>query len=99
MGILLLGPPHGHDLDVSVYRELYQVQVLPTAWGRGVGSALHDAFTGSTVSSGCTRGVLEAWEANARAQRFYAKHGWRADGVRRRGPEGIDFIRLQLVVG
>ncbi|MFF8791104.1 GNAT family N-acetyltransferase [Streptomyces sp. NPDC015125] len=80
VGALAMGPPKDVDVDASVYRQLFQIHVHPDAWGRGAGGALHGAFTGWVVAGGFGGGILEAWEANARARRFSVQHGWRADG-------------------
>ncbi|MGW7489616.1 N-acetyltransferase family protein [Streptomyces sp. NPDC054786] len=96
VGALAMGPPKDADIDASVYRQLFQIHVHPDVWGRGTGGALHSAFTGRVVAGGFDGGVLEAWEANARAGRFYVKHGWRADGGRRPGPGGADYVRMRV---
>jgi len=76
------GPSRDDDLDPPV-GELYSLYVDPDSWGRGHGSALHDA-----ALSGLTRGefasaALWVLEGNARAQRFYQARGWRPDGTQR----------------
>lgn len=54
-------------------RELHALYVLPASWGRGVGRRLL-AVAGP---------VRELWvlRDNARARRFYERHGWRPDGA------------------
>ncbi|WP_329585667.1 GNAT family N-acetyltransferase [Streptomyces sp. NBC_01362] len=64
------------------------------AWGRGVGGALHREFVALAAAAGCAEGVLECWASNTRAQRFYARNGWRPDGARRPGPLDHDYVRL-----
>ncbi|MGN6578339.1 MAG: GNAT family N-acetyltransferase [Nocardioides sp.] len=96
IGLLAMGPPHDQDVQAASYRQLFQIHVDPDAWGEGVGRALHDAFVGRLRAAGFTGAVLEVWEANARARAFYARQGWREDGVRRPGPEGKDYLRLRL---
>ncbi|WP_159073661.1 GNAT family N-acetyltransferase [Streptomyces sp. RTd22] len=96
VGVLAMGPPKDTDIDGSLYRQLFQIHVHPDFWGRGVGGALHDTFTEHLVAGGFTGGVLEAWEANAQARKFYAKRGWREDGERRAGPRGVDYVRMRL---
>jgi GNAT superfamily N-acetyltransferase len=53
---------------------LHQLFVRPAAWGTGVADELHDHATDF--------GARQLWvmEQNARARRFYEKHGWRPDG-------------------
>lgn len=99
VGVLAMGPPKDADVDASLYRQLFQIHVHPDCWGRGVGGALHDAFTAQLVAGGFSGGVLEAWEANARGRRFYAERGWREDGERRAGPRGVDYVRMRLSIG
>ncbi|MFE3887713.1 GNAT family N-acetyltransferase [Streptomyces lydicus] len=98
-GALAMGPPKDADVDASVHRQLFQIHVHPDAWGRGAGRALHRAFTGRLAAGGFGGGVLEAWKGNARARRFYVRHGWRADGERRPGPGGADYVRMRLWLG
>ncbi|MEU9620939.1 GNAT family N-acetyltransferase [Streptomyces sp. NPDC098085] len=95
-GLLTAGSPHHEDLDASTFYELYQIGVLAHAWGRGVGGALHREFVALAVAAGCAEGVLECWASNTRAQRFYARNGWRPDGARRPGPLDHDYVRLRL---
>ncbi|MEV8540447.1 GNAT family N-acetyltransferase [Streptomyces sp. NPDC051572] len=96
VGLLTAGPPHHEDLDASTSYELYQIGVLPHAWGRGVGGALHREFVTLAAAAGCAEGVLECWTSNTRAQGFYARNGWRPDGARRPGPLDHDYVRLRL---
>lgn len=98
VGLLTAGPPHHVELGSATHYELYQVGVLPHVWGHGVGGALHREFVARAVAAGCTEGVLECWASNTRAQRFYARHGWRPDGARRPGPMDSDYVRLRLKV-
>ncbi|AIA07981.1 acetyltransferase [Streptomyces noursei] len=99
VGALAMGPPKDADVDPAHHRQLFQIHVHPDAWGSGVGSALHGAFVDGVAAGGFAGGVLEAWEANARAGGFYLKRGWRADGARRPGPGGVDYVRLRLRLG
>lgn len=98
VGLLTAGPPHHEDLDAARNYELYQIGVLPNTWGHGVGGALHREFIARAAATGCDEGVLECWVPNTRAQRFYARHGWRPDGARRLGPMNNDYIRLRLAI-
>ena len=54
---------------------LHALYVLPAYWGQGLGSRL-------LAAAGPVR---ELWvlRDNARARRFYERHGWRADGTER----------------
>ncbi|MFG3289455.1 GNAT family N-acetyltransferase [Streptomyces sp. NPDC048179] len=98
VGFLMAGPPKFEDIDSASVRELQQIGVEPNGWGCGVGSLLHEAFVRRLHADGLTDGVLECWEANARAQAFYARHGWRPDGSHRPGPLGRDYVRLRVRV-
>ncbi|MFG2672055.1 GNAT family N-acetyltransferase [Streptomyces sp. NPDC048445] len=60
VGLLTVGPPHHEELGSATHYELYQIGVLPHAWGHGVGGAL----TGSSSCGQPPRGVLrECWSA------------------------------------
>lgn len=96
VGVLAMGPPLDADVDASAVGQLYQIHVRPGHWGQGIGSLLHGAFVERLRDTSSGAGVLEAWERNARAQAFYARHGWRPDGHRRPGPAGGDYLRLRL---
>jgi ribosomal protein S18 acetylase RimI-like enzyme len=98
VGFLMTGPPKFDDIDATSVRELQQIGVEPNSWGHGIGRLLHEAFVRRLHADGITDGVLECWEPNARAQAFYASHGWRPDGSRRLGPLGRDYIRLRVTV-
>jgi GNAT superfamily N-acetyltransferase len=56
--------------------------VLPSEWGRGAGSALHDEAVELLRGAGVSA-RLWVLEANVRARRFYEQRGWRHDGERR----------------
>jgi hypothetical protein len=55
--------------------ELRARYVLPASWGRGRGSRL--------LGAAGPVGALGVLRDTARARRFYAGHGWRADGTAR----------------
>ncbi|WLW53638.1 hypothetical protein QU709_20690 [Streptomyces sp. SX92] len=67
-------------------------------WGQGIGGRLHAAYVEFLREASLGTGVLEAWERNERARVFYARRGWWADGRRRSGPAGADYVRMRLVV-
>ena len=57
--------------------------VLPDAWGRGIGSRLHDEAVERLRATGCAEVRLWVLERNEAARRFYEQRGWRLDGRRR----------------
>ncbi|WBB95871.1 MULTISPECIES: GNAT family N-acetyltransferase [unclassified Solwaraspora] len=96
VGCAAMGPAFAGHVDPGRVGQLYQIHVLPDCWGRGIGGLLHDAFVAYLERTGRTGGLLEAWERNGRAQRFYAARGWQADGHSRPGPGDTRYIYLQL---
>jgi len=58
-------------------RTLY---VVPAAWNRGVGSALHDFALERLRRSGVRRARLWTLVENHRARAFYEKRGWTLTG-------------------
>ena len=75
--------PVGFTLTRSVAdeAELLLIAVVPTARGRGVGSALMRNFIQSSASRGIHRLHLEVREGNP-AVAVYARHGFRVHGRR-----------------
>jgi GNAT superfamily N-acetyltransferase len=69
------GEPVG---SVSIGRDfLRTLYVLPTHWGTGVGSSLHDHALARLRARGCTRAKLWTLEENWDARRYYEKRDWR----------------------
>ena len=62
---------------------LEALYVLPQAWGTGHADDLHDAAVEELRRLAVERARLWVLEENARARRFYERHGWRADGTSR----------------
>jgi GNAT superfamily N-acetyltransferase len=62
---------------------LEAMYVLPAAWGRGLADELHAAAVDQLRAHGAMRARLWVLELNARARRFYERHGWRPDGTSR----------------
>jgi GNAT superfamily N-acetyltransferase len=60
--------------------------VVPDAWGSGLADRLHDAAIMIVQAQGSSRCCLWVLEANHRARRFYARHGWRPDGRHQSAP-------------
>ena len=64
--------------------ELWAINVHPDAWGRGVGSALLRAARAALAEPRPrVRRSLWVVAGNARARRFYERHGWVPAGVER----------------
>ena len=71
------------ETDVGRCGELRGLYVDPDWWRRGIGAALLAEAQRRLVEQGFTRALLWVLEGNARAERFYLKHGWHMDGMRR----------------
>jgi GNAT superfamily N-acetyltransferase len=59
---------------------LHGFYVVPDRWGSGVADALHDA---ALAALDCIEVKLWVLEGNARARRFYERHGWVPNGETR----------------
>ena len=98
VAFLIAGPPVHEDMPAGVM-ELIGLYVLPEAWGFGVADDLHQRFVGLLSSAPPTsEGVLDVWSGNRRAQAFYRRHGWDADGRSRPGPGAQPFLGLRLAI-
>ena len=62
---------------------LERLYTHPNAWGRGVGSRLHDEAVELARALGSTGCKLWVLEANERARSFYERRGWRLNGETR----------------
>ena len=62
---------------------LQGLYVVPERWGTGVADALHDRALDEV--RGLRAGSCRLWvlQHNARARRFYERHGWRENGESR----------------
>lgn len=74
VGVAMAGPPSGQDTDWTT--QLYVLYTYAAAHGRGAGSALLDAVLDPTDTVG-----LWVADPNPRAQAFYRKHGFGAEGT------------------
>lgn len=89
-GYCTVGPLRVPDVsgDTSLpSAELHSLYLDSPVIGTGAGTALHDAGVAHLAACGLRRAVLWVYTANTRAQAFYARHGWRADGEPYRPPE------------
>jgi len=62
--------------------ELYMINLAPTAWGRGIGSALLEQCVSALAAVGHREAILWVVRQNARARRFYQREGWTQEGDR-----------------
>lgn len=56
--------------------ELHALHVLPSEWGRGLGSQLHDIALETLAEAGYDTAWLWVIAANDRARRMYERWGW-----------------------
>ena len=86
IGIAMAGVPE--DAEATWDTHLYVLYVVAAEHGTGVGAALLDAVIGS-------EGSVALWVAdpNPRAQAFYRKHGFVADGTVQ-VDDGVREIRM-----
>ena len=85
VGFMAFGLSRDDDRRGEV--EIYTLYVDPGSWGQGIGSVLMaEVPVGATVS-------LWVTERNARARRFYGRHGFVADGAQDSG-QHVPVIRV-----
>jgi ribosomal protein S18 acetylase RimI-like enzyme len=85
-GVAMSGPPQ--DVEAAWARQLYVLYVRAADHGTGAGRALLEAVVGPGESA-----VLWVADPSPRAQAFYRKHGFAADGTVQ-VQEGIPAIRM-----
>jgi GNAT superfamily N-acetyltransferase len=85
-GIAMSGPPE--DAAAGWRRQLYVLYVYAAGHGTGAGRALLEA-----VIDPAEPAALWVADPNPRAQAFYRKHGFAADGTARSG-DGVREIRM-----
>ncbi|WP_334153188.1 GNAT family N-acetyltransferase [Microbacterium sp.] len=68
------------DEENTTDGEIYGIYADPTSWSAGVGTALLTSAEGRMADAGHTRAHLWVLDGNDRADTFYARHGWAADG-------------------
>jgi GNAT superfamily N-acetyltransferase len=90
IGVAMSGPP----LDVAAQwaRQLYVLYVVTAEHGTGAGRALLQAVIDPAESA-----ALWVADPNPRAQRFYRKHGFVADGTAQ-VEDGVREIRMVRAV-
>lgn len=87
VGFAVAGPVRDADLGPDV-GELWAINVAPTAWRGGAGTALIDAAVGELRSRGHDSAILWVVRENDRARRFYESAGWSPDGAEKTGEFG-----------
>ncbi|TQF01934.1 N-acetyltransferase [Kitasatospora acidiphila] len=81
LGFAHTGP--GRDADADGAGELWALNVAPSQWGSGLASTLVRTAHDVLRRGGFDRATLWVLTGNARARRFYERHGWSPDGVAR----------------
>lgn len=89
VGIAMSGPPE--DAAAAWTRQLYVLYVYAAEYGTGAGRALLEAVIDSGESA-----TLWVADPNPRAQAFYRKHGFAADGTAQ-VQDGVREIRMVRV--
>jgi GNAT superfamily N-acetyltransferase len=69
------------DPELPGHGEVHAIYALPHRWDAGVGHALLEASESFLRSAGFTDALLWYLDGNARAARFYERHGWIDDGA------------------
>jgi GNAT superfamily N-acetyltransferase len=82
LGFVTTGPSRTGEL--AEHGEMYALYLDPDHWGRGIGVALVKAGRVRLVELGFPKACLWVLEGNQRAEQFYVKDGWAADGERRK---------------
>jgi len=75
---------HSRNGELPDHGEMYGLYLDPEHWGRGFGVALVEAGRARLKEMGFLKACLWVLEGNVRAERFYVKDGWAADGERRK---------------
>ncbi|MBF9035491.1 GNAT family N-acetyltransferase [Rhodobacterales bacterium HKCCE2091] len=94
--------PEGDPFGLCVVRqdEIYQLFVARAARGSGLGARLLADGEAHIAASGHVTAHLDVAPGNARAEAFYARHGWSPDGLvveqiaTTQGPFALEVLRL-----
>jgi RimJ/RimL family protein N-acetyltransferase len=81
VGFAGLGPTRDDDDDQTAVGELRTLYLDPGHWRRGGGSTLLRAVEAQLSRAGFETASAWVLETNARARKFYERHGWRFDGT------------------
>ncbi|ALX65706.1 GNAT family N-acetyltransferase [Microbacterium sp. XT11] len=71
----------GRDDDRLLDGEVYGLYADPSAWSTGAGHALLEDAERRLADAGHARAYLWVLDGNERADAFYERHGWLADGA------------------
>lgn len=71
----------GRDAGTDALGEVYGIYADPASWSRGIGLALITASEAALVTAGYDDAFLWVLDGNERADRFYERRGWLADGA------------------
>jgi len=82
------------DDDAEGIGEVVAINIDPLRWGGGIGSALLVAAHEGLAAAGYASAILWVVPGNARARRFYERHGWVDDGAERVITIGRERIEL-----
>jgi GNAT superfamily N-acetyltransferase len=80
-GFAVFGP--ARDAESGDDGELYALNVHPDHWSAGAGSALLTAAHRGLADLGHVCATLWVVTGNARARRFYERHGWTVEPIER----------------
>lgn len=89
LGIAAVGPSRSSPEEGV--GELFMINLVPEAWGRGVGRLLLESAESELGTLGYGEAILWVLATNERARRFYERAGWLADAGERRD-ESRGFI-------
>jgi ribosomal protein S18 acetylase RimI-like enzyme len=89
VGFVWVGPTTDPDDDPSTTGQVRSLHVTPEAIGGGRGRRLLAAARGTLAASGCRDATLWVVAEDERANAFYRRDGWEADGARREERLGL----------
>jgi ribosomal protein S18 acetylase RimI-like enzyme len=98
LGLVWFGPCRDAADAEEAVGELNAVYVAAGHWRRGHGSTLMDGALAALREMGCVEVTLWVLRDNARAIRFYERHGFQADGGRKieRREHGAELHEIRL---
>lgn len=87
----------GRDEDLAGQGEVFALYVDPPHWGMGVGVKLMEGVRARLREQGSRAAFLWVLKGNERANRFYERDGWRADGAERtENSFGIEIVEYRM---